>query len=110
MVAFADMVMMALRKSPADVWVEVVWSGARKEIKRGTRFCCCNHCPSVSVYLCQMGQELYINNTVAPLALLETDNLQQEVHDDRAVDVLEHVRDDIGQRFEKVEHLFHFAV
>jgi hypothetical protein len=42
-VAFAEIVMMALRKSPAEVWVEVDWFGARKDIRCGTRFCCWSH-------------------------------------------------------------------
>jgi hypothetical protein len=84
-VAFAEMVMMALRKSPAEVWVEVDWSGARKEMSRGTRFCCCSHCTAVSYGRTRRGKS----------ALLEADDLQQQIHNDWAVDVLQHVCDDV---------------
>lgn len=69
------MVMIALRKSPADVWVEVDWSGARKAIRRGMRFCCCSHCSRVSIMGSLIFITTYINNALAALTLLEADDL-----------------------------------
>lgn len=42
-VAFAEMVMMALMKSPAEVWVEALWSEARLVRSRGMRSWACSH-------------------------------------------------------------------
>jgi hypothetical protein len=74
-VALADMVMIAFRKSPAEVCVEVEWSGPRKAIRRGTRFCCCSHCPCQLV-LDFAEKDTHIDDTLTTLALLKADDLQ----------------------------------
>ena len=37
----------------------------------------------------------YINDALAPLTLFKTDDFEEQVHDNWAIDVLEHVRDNI---------------
>jgi len=100
-VALADIVMMAFRKSPADVCVEVEWSGPRKAISRGTRSCCCSHY-DLLVQNNTLSGQTHINNTLTALALFKTDNLKQQVHNDGAVDMLKHVCHNVVKRLEEV--------
>ncbi len=56
------------------------------------------------------GWEAYLDNALSAFGPLETDNLEQQIHNHGTVDVVEHVGDGAVERLEKLDHLVRLLV
>jgi len=71
--AFAEIVIIALRKSPADVWVEDGYCGERYASREGIRSCVCSHLKkfaSAKRLQTIVYRVTYIDNSLASVCLL----------------------------------------
>ena len=99
--AFAEMVMMALMKSPAAVWTTQLFSGLRQERRVGMMSLEYSHYVRIKVSAVHSENRsyqsgcAYLDNTLATFITVQGNNLEQEVHDHGALDMPQQVGDGI---------------